>query len=103
MRAHVDGTARPQIVRAQDNPGLHRILVEYHRLTGLPALLSTSFSFPGEPLVCTPGDAVRLFGLGHLDYLALGPFLAATPPSISIQGPSLGVHQNEVTRLPVSV
>ncbi|MFV2006905.1 MAG: carbamoyltransferase C-terminal domain-containing protein, partial [Longimicrobiales bacterium] len=72
---HVDGTARPHIVRRRNNPGLHRILEEYHDLTGLPALLSTSFSFQGEPTVCTPADAVRVFSLGHLDYLALGPFL----------------------------
>ncbi|MEE8491764.1 MAG: carbamoyltransferase C-terminal domain-containing protein [Acidimicrobiia bacterium] len=97
----LDGTARPQIVRRQDNPGLHRILEEYHRLTGLPVLLSTSFSFPGEPLVCTPTDAVRLFGQGHLDYLALGPFLAMIPPSISLGSPSLGVHHNEATRASV--
>ena len=99
---HVDGAARPQIVRRQDNPGLHRILEEYHRLTGLPALLSTSFSFPGEPTVCTPADAVRLFGLGYLDYLALGPFLAANPPSISLQSLSLGIHHHEATRVSVS-
>ncbi len=95
---HVDGRAHPQIVRQQDNPGLHRILEEYHRLTGLPVLLSAGFRFPEEPLVCTPADAVRLFGQGHLDYLALGPFLAATPPAISLQGYSLGVRQNEATR-----
>ena len=99
---HVDGTVRPQVVRRQDNPGLHRILEEYHRLTRLPVLLSASFSFPGEPLVCTPADVVRLFGLGHLDYLALGPFLAVNPPSISLQSPSLGVHHNEATRVSVS-
>jgi len=96
---HVDGTARPQIVRRRDNPGLHRILQEYHRLTQLPLLLSTSFSLPGEPLVCTPADAARLFGLGHLDYMALGPFLAANPLSISLQSLSLGVHHGEVTRV----
>ena len=100
---HVDGTARPQIVRRQDNPGLHRILEEYRRLTGLPALLSTSFSLQGEPIVCTPADAVRVFGLGHIDYLALGPFLAANPPSISLQSPSLGVHRIEATRVSLSV
>ena len=100
---HIDGTARPQIVRRQDNPGLHRILEEYHRLKGLPALLSTSFSFPGEPSVCTPAHAVRVFGLGHLDYLALGPFLAANPTSISLQSPSLGVHHLEATQVSTSV
>ncbi|MCH7891449.1 MAG: carbamoyltransferase [Gemmatimonadetes bacterium] len=99
---HVDGTARPQIVRRQDNPGLHRILEEYHRLTGLPALLSTSFSFQGEPIVCTPADAVRVFGLGHLDYLALGPFLASNPTSISLEGLSIGISEIGAKRMSVS-
>ena len=100
---HVDGSARLQIVRRQDNPGLHRILEEYHRLTGLPALLSTSFSLQGEPVVCTPADAVHVFGMGHLDYLALGPFLAARPPSISLQVPSLGVHRVEASQISFSI
>ena len=34
--AHVDRTARPQVVRREDNPAYHRILTEYRRLTGLP-------------------------------------------------------------------
>jgi carbamoyltransferase len=87
---HVDGTSRPQIVREQDNPGLHRILTEYHEITGLPALLSTPFNFQGGPTVCTPEDAVRLFCLGYLDYLALGPYLVKNPTSISISPTSMG-------------
>ncbi len=108
MRGHlpgvvrIDGTARPQIVRRQDNPGLHRILEEYHRLTGLPALLSTSFNFQREPTVCTPADAVRLFGLGHLDYLALGPFLVANRTSITLQSPSVGFPKMSAGGMPAS-
>jgi carbamoyltransferase len=79
---HVDGTARPQIVRKQDNPGFHRILEEYRALTGLPALINTSFNIHEEPIVCTPADAVRAFDIGHLDYLAIGPFLAKNPAPI---------------------
>ena len=108
MREHlpgvvrIDGTACPQIVRPQDNPGLHRILEEYHRLTGLPALLSTSFSFQGEPTVCTPADAVRVFGLGHLDYLALGPFLVPNPTSITLQSNALGFPHVPAGGMPLS-
>jgi carbamoyltransferase len=79
---HVDGTARPQIVRAEDNPGFHRIISEYRRLTGLPMIINTSFNMHEEPIVCTPGDAVRAFSLGHLDYLAIGRFLARNPAPI---------------------
>lgn len=100
---HVDGTARPHIVRRQDNPGLHRILEEYHRLTGLPALLSTSFSFQEEPTVCTPVDALRVFGLDRLDYLALGPFLASNPTSISLDGLSIGISETGAKRMSLPV
>lgn len=79
---HVDGTARPQLVREEDNPSFHRIIEEYHRLTGLPSIINTSFNLHEEPIVCTPEDAVRAFRLGHLDYLAMGPFLATNPAPI---------------------
>lgn len=79
---HVDGTARPQLVRKQDNPSFHRIIQEYYRITGLPSIINTSFNMHEEPIVCTPDDAVRAFQLGHLDYLAMGPFLACNPTPI---------------------
>ncbi|MFQ5718409.1 MAG: carbamoyltransferase [Acidobacteriota bacterium] len=79
---HVDGTARPQIVRQQDNPAVHAILVEFLRLTGLPSIINTSFNMHEEPIVCTPDDAIRAFKLGHLDYLAIGSFVAANPVPI---------------------
>jgi carbamoyltransferase len=76
---HVDGTARPQLVSARSNPSFCKILTEYHRRTGIPAVINTSFNMHEEPIVCSPDDAVRAFLLGNLDYLAAGPFLAAHP------------------------
>jgi carbamoyltransferase len=73
---HVDGTARPQLVAAADNPSYHRLIAEFMRLTGLPTVVNTSFNIHEEPIVCSPEDAVRAFLKGHLDLLALGPFLA---------------------------
>jgi carbamoyltransferase len=78
---HVDGTARPQLVSATSNPSFHQVLTEYHRLTGLPSVINTSFNMHEEPIVCNPDDAVRAFLQGHLDYLAIGPFLVAHPSS----------------------
>ncbi|MBN2381666.1 carbamoyltransferase [bacterium] len=72
---HVDGTARPQILRECDNPGYYRMLDHYRRLTGIPSLINTSFNMHEEPIVCTPDDAIRAFVQSQLDYLALGPFL----------------------------
>jgi carbamoyltransferase len=72
---HVDGTARPQVINERDNPSYYKILKEYCKLTGIPTLVNTSFNMHEEPIVCTPQDAVRSFLQGHLDYLAIGPFL----------------------------
>lgn len=68
---HVDGTARPQVVRAQDNPQYHRVLSAYKRRTGLPIVVNTSFNIHEEPIVCTPADAVRSFLTGCVDVLAM--------------------------------
>lgn len=82
---HIDGTARPQLVRKEDNPSFHRIIEEYAKITGLPVLINTSFNLHEEPIVCSPADAVRAFQMGHLDYLAVGPYLAANPAPIEAE------------------
>ncbi len=72
---HVDGTARPQIVDRATAPDFYEILRAYHRLTGIPSLINTSFNMHEEPIVCTPEDALRSFEQGSLDYLAMGSWL----------------------------
>jgi carbamoyltransferase len=69
---HVDGTARVQVVQPDQNPRYHRLLQEFETLTGVPCLLNTSFNVKGEPIVCTPQDAVRTFAATGLDALAIG-------------------------------
>ena len=76
---HIDNTARPQLVDADDNPSMHRVLKEYQELTGLPCLINTSFNMHEEPIVCSPYDAIRAFKMGHLDYLAIGNWVARNP------------------------
>lgn len=75
--SHVDHTARPQLVTPDVNPSFHKIIREYQKLSGLPNVINTSFNMHEEPIVCTPEDAIRAYKLGHLDYLAMGPFLAS--------------------------
>lgn len=72
---HVDNTARPQVVRRQDNPSFHRIISEYKKLSGLPLLINTSFNVHEEPIVCTPEDAIRSFLAGSVDVLAIEDFI----------------------------
>jgi carbamoyltransferase len=84
---HVDGTARPQLIREEANPSYYRIVREYCRLSGIPSLINTSFNMHEEPIVNSPTDAVRAFLQGNLDYLAMGDFLVRHP---SRQAPPAG-------------
>jgi carbamoyltransferase len=79
---HIDNTARPQLVTEKDNPSMYGILAEYYKMTGLPLLINTSFNMHEEPIVCTPYDAIRAFKLGHLDFLAIGNYIAKNPNPI---------------------
>ncbi len=72
---HIDSTARPQVVRKEDNPSYHRIIEAYKELSGLPVIINTSFNMHEEPIVCTPGDAIRSFQHGSVDVLAMEKFL----------------------------
>jgi len=72
---HVDRTARPQVVRREDNPLYHAILEEYGRITGSPILVNTSFNMHEEPIVSDPDTAIRSFQRSGLDALAIGPFV----------------------------
>ncbi|RAR62333.1 carbamoyltransferase [Paraburkholderia unamae] len=69
---HVDGTARPQTVSQQDNPGFHALLRAFERETGMAVLLNTSFNVAGEPLVESPADALRGFAQNDIDALLIG-------------------------------
>jgi len=72
---HIDATARPQLVKQEVSPGFYSIIKEYYKITGIPSIINTSFNMHEEPIVCTPKDALRAFLLGHLHYLAIGPYL----------------------------
>ncbi len=76
---HVDGTARPQLIRREVNPGYYDIIEEYRKLSGSASVINTSFNMHEEPIVCTPQDAIRAFLLGRLDVLNIGPFVVTGP------------------------
>jgi len=78
---HVDGTARPQLVKREENQGYYDIIKEYEKLSGVPCLINTSFNMHEEPIVCSPADAVRAFLDGKLDYLAIGSYFVKHPES----------------------
>ncbi len=72
---HVDGTARVQTVNKDTNPRLWRLISEFENLTGIPVIINTSFNLRGEPIVCTPEDAVECFKRSKMDYLVLSNFI----------------------------
>ncbi|MBI5443228.1 MAG: carbamoyltransferase [Deltaproteobacteria bacterium] len=73
---HVDGSARIQTVSRSQNEVFYGLLKAFEAQTGCPVLVNTSFNVRGEPIVCSPRDAVRCFAETGLDALALGPFWA---------------------------
>jgi carbamoyltransferase len=72
---HVDGSARPQTVTREQNPALYQLLVAFERHAGVPILLNTSFNTAGEPVVCTPQEAIQTFLGAGLDALVLEDIL----------------------------
>lgn len=76
---HVDGTGRPQSVRAERNPRFHALLDAFHRRTGLPVLLNTSFNVMGKPIVHGVEDAFGVFMGSGLDGLVIGDYFFTKP------------------------
>ena len=72
---HVDGTARPQSVSKKTNPRFYKLIQEFGKITGVPVLLNTSFNIKGEPVVCSPEDAVKCFFDTGIDYLVIGNYI----------------------------
>ncbi len=72
---HVDYSARIQTVRRDTNPLYYDIIDAFHRMTGCPVIVNTSFNVRGEPMVCSPEDAYRCFMRTDMDLLVLENFL----------------------------
>jgi carbamoyltransferase len=72
---HVDGTARIQTINRQQHPLYYDLVKAFQARTGVPVLVNTSFNTRGEPIVCTPRDAIECFWTSPLDALVIGSFL----------------------------
>jgi len=72
---HVDGSARVQTVSDATNPRFAGLLRQFCLLTGCPILLNTSFNVRGEPIVCSPEDALKCFITTEIDFLVLQDFI----------------------------
>jgi carbamoyltransferase len=70
-----DRSARPQIVSSEDNPDYYALISAFEKKTGVGAVLNTSFNIHGEPIVCTPMDALDTFSRCGIQHLILGNFM----------------------------
>jgi len=66
-----DHTARPQVVDQNLHPNFYRLLKSFEAETGVGAVLNTSFNLHGDPIVCTPEDAINTFINSDLDAIQL--------------------------------
>ena len=78
---HVDGTARIQTINRSQNAPYYDLLNAFKQKTGVPVLVNTSFNTRGEPIVCSPRDAIECFWTSPLDALVIGPFILEKPGS----------------------
>lgn len=94
---HVDGSARIQTVSRERNPDLHGLLAAFKERAGCGVLVNTSFNVRGEPIVCTPFDAVRCFLMTDMDVLVLGNFIArkVNQPADILALPNGGPHAHD--------
>ena len=72
---HVDKTARIQTVSFDLNEKFYSLLCTFYKQTGCPVLLNTSFNVMGEPIVCTPMDALKTFMNSGIDLLVINNYI----------------------------
>jgi carbamoyltransferase len=72
---HVDGSCRVQSVTKDANPLYHALISEFERLTGVGAVMNTSFNLKGDAIVESPKDAIETFYTSGLDFLVIGSYL----------------------------
>ena len=68
---HEDGTARAQVVSRDTNPRYYALIEELEKLRGVPVVLNTSLNRRGEPMICSPQDALNMFFGSDLQYLIM--------------------------------
>lgn len=79
---HIDGTARPQIIRDETNPLFAGILRRFRDATGLPVLVNTSFNVHEEPIVNRPSECLRALLDGRVDFVVTNEYDLGQPPPL---------------------
>ncbi len=87
---HVDCSARVQTIDAERHGPLYRLMSRFHRETGCPVMINTSFNVRGEPIVCTPQDAYRCFMGTDMDVLVMEDYVLR-----KVDQPDTGVDRKQ--------
>lgn len=82
---HAGGTARVQTVNENNNSDFWKLLSAFDEQTGCPVLINTSFNVRGEPIVCTPLDALRCFLNTEMDVLVLNDFILLKSEQVNVR------------------
>ena len=83
---HEDGTARAQVLKREFNPRYYDLMVELEKLTGNGVVLNTSLNRRGEPMICSPTDALNMFFGSDLQYLIMEDILVTKLPADQVDG-----------------
>lgn len=73
---HVDGTCRPQTVSKSTNPRYWELIKRFEQLSGIPAVLNTSFNVDSQPIVNAPAEGIETFLNCGIDILVIGDYVA---------------------------
>lgn len=84
---HVDGSGRLQTLSRKANPLYYDLIQQYQQHTKVPIIINTSFNVRGEPIVCTPEDAIHCFLHTDIDYLVLGEYVVSKQAVLAGQKP----------------
>ena len=84
---HEDGTARVQVVSRAQSPRYYELIERLEALTGNAVVLNTSLNRRGEPMVCSPEDALRMFYGSDLEYLIMEDILVTKAAAVSNDAP----------------
>ena len=76
---HIDGTARPQVVKKSVNKRYWTLINEFEKITGYGVIINTSFNIQGEPIILSPAHAIRCFSGTGIDLLVMGDYIVKKP------------------------
>ena len=72
---HIDNSARIQTINRRENSKYYDLINQFYRISNCPVIINTSFNVRGEPIVCTPRDALNCFLNTDMDYLVMNNYL----------------------------